>query len=165
MPRELMSTDETKRLAELMDVIDQGLQTFVEVGRALGEIRSSRLFRSTHLTFPSFVLDSWGMSDRHARRLIAAVEVSDNVGGGPRGPILEKHARVLVGLAAEDQRAVWAKASEIAPRARDGRPRVTEKVVRAARRQVIGDGPEESDEGEGYEIECPRCHGKGTVPL
>ncbi len=41
---------EVRRLTELESVIDRGLETFMEVGRALLEIRESKLYRKSYKT-------------------------------------------------------------------------------------------------------------------
>ena len=43
-----LSVPERSRLAELEAVVEAGLQTFVDVGLALSEIRDGRLYRKTH---------------------------------------------------------------------------------------------------------------------
>jgi hypothetical protein len=70
----------TDRLRELEEVVERGLATFVEVGRALQEIRDAQLYRATH-----------------AYRLIDAAEVK--VALSPIGDIRnEAQARELVPL-------------------------------------------------------------------
>ncbi|HEX6762895.1 MAG TPA: hypothetical protein VF094_08855 [Gaiellaceae bacterium] len=49
-----LDSRESARLAELEHVVEQGLQTFVEVGLALAEIRDGRLYRATHSTFAEY---------------------------------------------------------------------------------------------------------------
>ncbi len=65
---------ETDRLDELEHVVARGLQTFVEVGQALGEIRDRRLYRATHGTFDNYCRERWGFVASRARQLIAAAE-------------------------------------------------------------------------------------------
>jgi hypothetical protein len=48
---EPLSQDEAKRLRQLEAIIQQGLETFIKVGHALLEIRSSRLYRQTYPAF------------------------------------------------------------------------------------------------------------------
>jgi hypothetical protein len=67
--------DERFRLSELEIVIEGGLQTFVDVGLALGEIRDSRLYRETHATFEDYCLERWKFTGRRGRQLIAAAEI------------------------------------------------------------------------------------------
>lgn len=93
---------EASRLADLEDVIDRGLSTFVEVGEALLEIRDARLYRSTHATFEDYCRARWRMGRRYANRIIEASEVAGAL--GPRGPIppSEAVARQLVPVLRQD---------------------------------------------------------------
>ncbi len=89
-PAAELSDGETGRLAELEAVVERGLQTFVEVGEALGEIRDQRLYRATHRTFEEYCRDRWGFVASRARQLIAAAETVtavtlDGSGTGKRG--------------------------------------------------------------------------------
>lgn len=74
-----LTTLETERLATLEAVIDHGLQTFIEVGNALLEIRNSRLYRAGYGTFEDYCRQRWGMSKVHAYRLIDAAQVVANL--------------------------------------------------------------------------------------
>lgn len=107
---------DTDRLAELEHVIERGLNTFVDVGNALMEIRDSRLYRNSHATFEEYCRDKWGMSRFYAHRLIDAAIITTNL--LPMGNILpdsERQARPLTSLAPDQQREVWQRAVETAP--------------------------------------------------
>lgn len=64
------------RLQALESVIEQGKQTFIEVGKALLEIRDSRLYLENHPTFESYCYERWGWRRTHAYQLIDAASVS-----------------------------------------------------------------------------------------
>jgi hypothetical protein len=92
-----LTTADRSRLAELEQVIDHGLQIFVEVGRALQEVRDGRLYRETHETFEAYLDGRWGMSRSRGYRLIDAAAVAEIV--SPNGDIAnEAQARELVPL-------------------------------------------------------------------
>ena len=55
------------RLAELETVIESGIRTFVDVGRALLEIRDSRLYRESYPTFDEYCRERWGFGRIRAR--------------------------------------------------------------------------------------------------
>jgi len=74
-----LSVAEKSRLDELTGVVDRHLKSFMDVGRALSEIRDGRLYRSTHETFEAFCKEKWDISKKHAYRQIAAYEVTENV--------------------------------------------------------------------------------------
>lgn len=98
---------ELGRLQDLETIIEKGLQTFVDVGGALLEVRDSRLYKATHGTFEEYCRKRWGMSKTHANRMIEAVRVADNL--TPTGviPATERVARPLVSLSPEEQREAW----------------------------------------------------------
>ncbi len=91
-----LAPDERSRLTELEQIVEEGFEAFVVVGRALLEIRDSRLYRETHTTFEAYCRERWGMSARHANRTIAASEVVEIV--GPIGPSNVGQARELTPL-------------------------------------------------------------------
>ena len=97
------------------DTIAAGLQMFVAVGQALLTIRDQRLYRQDYATFEDYCRERWGLTHRHANRLIQAAEVVENV--GPIGPIplTESQARPLTRLAPSEQRAAWREAVTTAP--------------------------------------------------
>lgn len=87
-----------RTLAECEAVVEKGLDTFVEVGEALMEIRDGRLYRDTFNNFEAYCRTRWGINPRYANRLVKAAEV---VGGlGPMGPkpTTERQARELAPL-------------------------------------------------------------------
>jgi hypothetical protein len=89
---------ERERLAQLEEVVERGLQTFIEVGQALREIRDSRLYRQTHTTFGEYLVERWSFSKPHATRLIQAAQVVAAVPMGTAPPANERQARELVPL-------------------------------------------------------------------
>lgn len=106
-------------------VIRRGLNTFLEVGRALINIRDRRLYRGGYLNFEDYVEKRWQMSVRHAHRMCDAAEIVQNLlpaGEPPPGasnqlltaeaplPTKESQARPLKGLEPEQQRQVWHEA-------------------------------------------------------
>jgi hypothetical protein len=101
------ATPSTLSLPELERVIERGQQTFIEVGRALLEIRDRRLYRETHATFEAYCRERWGWSRRHANRQIEAARVVDAVGPvGPK-PESERQARAMLDrLEPEERKAV-----------------------------------------------------------
>lgn len=109
----------TKRLTELETVIERGLQTFVEVGNALMEIRDGRLYLAEHDTFEDYCRGRWGFTRMRASQLIAAAEVVGNVNNCLQAPANEAQARALVGLTPEQQREAWETALDTAP---NGKP-------------------------------------------
>jgi hypothetical protein len=129
---EAISVDESKRLIALEQTIKQGLDTFVEVGEALLEIRDSRLYRIEHGTFEEYCKGKWGMSIRHADRLMIGAKAVDAIKqSGPIGlvPQAESQARPLTKLRPEDQPKAWQKAVEIAGGEQPTAKQVSQAVV------------------------------------
>lgn len=111
---ELAVTEQTK-LYELEHRIEAGLQTFVDVGLALMEIRDSRLYRATHGTFEEYCGDRWGFSSRHAKRLIDSAEIAKNIEPTGTDIFSERHLRPLKKLQPDEQREVYREAVATAP--------------------------------------------------
>ena len=85
--------------------MERGLATFVEVGRALAEIRDQRLYRASHRTFEEYCHERWLLSRTRAYRLIDAAAVVSPIGDG-QPPKNEAQARELVPLLREDEQEV-----------------------------------------------------------
>jgi hypothetical protein len=128
-----LTPKERGELDRYEEVIQRGLQTFVEVGRALSEVRDLKLYREFG-TFERYLKERWGFSARHGRRLMGSARVVANIsnrGSGPNGPlpINEGQARSLAALPApEQQQEAWALAQE---KAADP-ARVTGRIVQQA---------------------------------
>jgi hypothetical protein len=140
-----LATREVARLAELEGVIERGLQTFIEVGRALLEIRDSRLYRENYSTFEAYCRERWGMSRAHAYRQIEAAQVAEMM--SPIGDIPnEAQARALAPL--KDDEETLIKVWRLANVETGGNvtaavlSRLTEAVRRARAAQRIVDGKE-----------------------
>ena len=113
---EALTAPEVDRKAQLEATIERGMQTFVEVGLALMEIRDGRLYRAEFGTFEEYCQERWGWTRRHTNRMIASAEVTTNF--GPMGPILpatERQARPLAALPPAQQREAWERVLETAP--------------------------------------------------
>lgn len=75
----IVSEIERARLAQLEAVVERGMQTFVDVGLALAEIRDARLYRETHTTFELYLDERWAMSRAKGYRMIDAAQVAELV--------------------------------------------------------------------------------------
>lgn len=110
-----VSSREDDRLAELEAVIERGMGTFLEVGRALIEVRDARLYRTGYATFEEYCRHRWGFSRIHAHRLMAAADaVTDMLPtGNTATPASERQARELAAIADPIRRTeVWQQAVE-----------------------------------------------------
>lgn len=124
-----LTISEQERLKSLESIIESGLKTFVDVGMALLEVRDSKLYKATHDTFDGYCRERWGMSTRHANRLISAAKVSENL--RPMGliPTAERTVRPLAPLPPQQQREAWAEATQKADS--ESRPVTTRDVTDA----------------------------------
>ena len=66
-------------LDRLETIIENGRQTFVEVGTALTEIRDRKLYRRDYNTFEAYCQEKWGWKKSHAYRMIDAVELTSSL--------------------------------------------------------------------------------------
>lgn len=112
-------------LAEAEAVIERvreiGRHCFLDIGKQLGVIEQNELWKeSGQPTFRKYVEVRWDYTERHARRMIAAVEVVLQLAPGPVGPVLlditESQARELVPLRDKPKELAqaWTKANEVA---------------------------------------------------
>jgi hypothetical protein len=72
-----LTTTEIDRLAACERSIEQGISVFVEVGRALTEIRDSKLYRATHKTFEAYCKERWEIGRSRAYDLIDQAKVTE----------------------------------------------------------------------------------------
>lgn len=111
-----LTVTEQARLDELEVTIHDGLQTFVDVGTALAEIRDNRLYRQQYGTFEAYCQERWGLERRKAYRLMDAAGVVKNVSNWTQNlPENEAQARPLTKLEPKQQREAWSRAVETAP--------------------------------------------------
>ncbi len=129
--RPVLSKKEGKRLAKAEFVLEKGDSQSYEKGKALREIRESRLYRSSFDTFDNYCRGKWDMVATRANQMIEFASVVDDLKEGleegePQ-PIFERQARSLAPLSAERRVSVWRRAVESA-----GTKRVTAKDVEKA---------------------------------
>lgn len=97
----------TGRLAALEAVIESGIETFVEVGNALLEIRDNPLYREQgYSSFEAYCRARWHWSKTHANRQIDAARVVQNLTPIGVKPQNEAQARELAPLPPGQQREV-----------------------------------------------------------
>lgn len=86
-------------LAECEQVIERGLETFVEVGQALMVIRDGRLYKATHSSFDDYCRERWGWNKNRANQLISSSEVTNMlVGSDAPVPANDRQAQALAPL-------------------------------------------------------------------
>ena len=107
----VLSVPERDRLTELEQVVERGLDAFLDVARALLEIRNGRLYRETHTTFESYVNERFGLARRSAYGYIEAATVSEHV--PPETHLSLSHLRLLAPLAPDERRQFAGEISEM----------------------------------------------------
>ncbi len=103
-------------------IIDDGLPTFVAVGKALRTIKEGRLYRGAgYRSFQVYCEKRWRMERSYAHRLIGAAEVTESIKTLPNGnkdgpspcPQRESHTRELVKIKdPAEQSKVWTETIE-----------------------------------------------------
>ena len=161
-----LTAAEQQQLARCEAIIEKGIQSFLEVAEALLEVRDKELFRATHDTFQEYCADKWGITSRHANRLVLAGEVMNNIAGDQlvsdvpaASPKNEAQARELAVLTPEEQ---VEAAREVAktttnPTAKDFKD-AAKKVAGKSRKQepeIQADEPEEKPRVTSYAPDQP----------
>lgn len=130
-----LTRQEERRLHNCEATIEKGLNTFYDVGSALAEIRDSRLYRTSHVTFADYCQARWGMSRRRGDELIAAAAVVNNVRSERNSaemlPTNEAQANELSSLEPEEQSEVWKRVVKTAEKNSDDKPIVTAAHVKS----------------------------------
>lgn len=117
--------------AELLKVreadIEQGCEAYLKMGRALMDIKESRLYRDNHKTFEEYLQVCWNTSPAYASRVIQATKIADRVNAAlgydpKRLPIgnkaevppmtKESQGRAMNGVPEEAQPEIWLDAVE-----------------------------------------------------
>jgi hypothetical protein len=130
---ETLSEQEQSELHRCESVVEKGINTVVEVGNALTEIRDQRLYREDYSTFKEYLGARWGFKLSRAYQLIGMAGVARNLSTVVEvSKLNERQLRPLVGKAPELQRAAWLKGGE----GKEGRPR-TGKDIQAAVQALI----------------------------
>jgi hypothetical protein len=77
-PEDNLTPDEIDNLNRLEATAQDGLETFVEIGSALAEIRDRRLYRDSHASFDEYVRDRWGVDIANGHPLSQTALGADN---------------------------------------------------------------------------------------
>jgi hypothetical protein len=109
---DIISIEESTRLIALEKVVTNGLQSWIEVGEALIEIRDSRLYRIEAKTFEEYCQSRFKMGKAHAHRLMTAAPIAKDL--SPIGHIKESVIREIAKVAPERRAEVFAAATEAA---------------------------------------------------
>jgi hypothetical protein len=127
--------ENAERRALLEDIIDRGLQTFIEVGSALKEIKERKLWKPEYASFEDYCYQRWNWTARYANNVTRAARTALIL--GPPFPANEAIARELAKVVEEDPetgQAAWATFTA-------DNPNPTAKETRAFLRNFLREEP------------------------
>jgi hypothetical protein len=165
--RSLLTTDtndtQAARLALLTDLASQvthGLRNFARAGAALARIRDEKLYRLQTQTFEQYCLQTWQMSDEHARRLIQAADIAHQLADFPKTPTNEHQARQLASVPKDKRPEAWQQAIDAAAGQQPGPQEIAAAVAahRPRRRRKTRPRPIRLKVPGGIVIIEPRHH-------
>jgi hypothetical protein len=131
------------------------MQSFVEVGTALLEIRDERLYRDEYATFEEYCRQRWGWGRNYVNKQIAAAEVIRNLGTNVPIPQNEAQARELAPLSAEQQQLAWAAAVKLAA---NGKPTARQIAAVVGSMSPRAPSPEEALHEYFDQTGCPQFY-------
>lgn len=102
--RHKMDIVEKNRLEQLERIIQNGIDTFIEVGEALAQIKEEKLWEGEYESFDHYCKQRWDFGAANARLLMQSSEVAKSL---PEPPTKSSHARILGSLGKEDRLALW----------------------------------------------------------
>lgn len=125
-----MTITEVRRFEALDARVVKGVQTFVEVGKALAEIRDSRLYRKDYATFEDYCADR-DISRPRAYQLMSAAGIAEDLSTRvDTPPTTEKQIRPLSRLEPDERGEAWSEAVATAPNGKVTAKHVEEVVAR-----------------------------------
>ena len=130
-----------RSLDELEAVIATGLNTFVQVGTALAEVRDSKLYAASFPSFETYCQERWGLSRSRAYQMMDAAELSTIVDTELDS---ESQARALAPLKDDPDAANEALNTAIAEAEAEGAKLTAKRIKDAVERQL---NPSTSDDG------------------
>src|SRR6516225_1480432 len=74
-----LTTKERVLKERLEAIVERGIQQFLEVGLALGELRAKRLYRTTHPTFAEYVKDRFGLARSTVDGVIRSAQTAQSL--------------------------------------------------------------------------------------
>ncbi len=138
---DIITLDERSRLFQLEETIRQGLNTFVDVGNALLEIRDKRLYRQEYSTFEEYCNKQWNMKQSRAYQFMDSAKVVGILQSSTIVELLptnEAQARPLASLEPAEQIEAWKRAITSTPEGK-----ITAAVVLKAAKEVEREKREE----------------------
>jgi len=140
IPLSQLTHDEQTLREECETDIHEGLAAVNSVGYRLHQIKSKKLYRSTHQTFEKYCEEVFGISRVHANRQISAHITQEELKSEPIGSVAvpenESQARTVADLSPDTKKKVARKVKETV-----GDKKATTKDWKKARQEALsGDG-------------------------
>ena len=109
----LTPIDQEQRLLQLETIVENGFTTLWEMGKAMLEIRNTKLYVKRYTTFAEYCEQRWAKHRSRCYQLMDAAEVQQNLSTWVDiAELTEKHCRELVKLKKPaDQRTAWKEAA------------------------------------------------------
>jgi hypothetical protein len=144
-PDNTLTSAEVAHLNRLEAIMQRGLDTDLELGNALAEIRDASLYRATHQTFEAYLRDRWEIRRSPDDQLSQAAETADPPSSDPNVPApgMEPEPRAVPRVRASGRgwlANVWEQARHAF--GRDGVPAVDVRVTVHRREQPAELEPE-----------------------
>src|SRR5689334_2763035 len=90
-----LSAEERVRLGQLERIIERGITEFISVGKALAEVRSSRLYRERYSTFEAFCRERFALARSSVDGLIRSTQTALLLVSAKRRQAFRKHAEAV----------------------------------------------------------------------
>jgi hypothetical protein len=111
-PAPLAFLTEGERLAQLEEIVREGLPAFLRTGEALSEIKRDNLYLQTHRTFEDYCKNKWGISVSQGDRLIQYAAVAAALPPTGETPKTQNQYRALAALPEQVREQAWAEANK-----------------------------------------------------
>lgn len=109
-----LTAPERSDLRRLEAVVEKGIQTFVDVGKALKQIRDDKLYRENWHTFEAYCEDRFDFKRNYANKLIVSADLTELAKDlGTTVPKNERQARELAKVPEEDWQDVIDEVAEV----------------------------------------------------
>lgn len=119
-------------LARCERIIASGMESFIEVGNALAEVRDSKLYEGKYDSFDDYCEKRWEFGRHRGYLLISAAKVMKSVDNCQHQPTNEGQARELGKAPEKDRKKVMAAAAKAAPKDESGEPKITAAGIASA---------------------------------
>lgn len=105
------------------------MESFIEVGKALAEVRDSKLYEGKYKTFEDYCEQRWEFGRHRGYLLISAAKVMESVDNCQHRPANEAQARALGEAPEKDRKKVMKAAAAAAPKDDKGKPKITAAII------------------------------------